>query len=100
MPMNSAPVTRRASKIKVINRPKIVNSVTDRCKSPNVTKLSGFAMTIPDILRPRNAMNRPIPAVMPYLSESGIARISASRSGVRLSKRNRIPAMNTVPSTV
>ncbi|MNO06884.1 hypothetical protein D3C81_2288610 [compost metagenome] len=55
---------------------------------------------MPDIFRPRKAMNRPMPAVMPNFSESGIARISASLSRVRLKSRNRTPAINTVPSTI
>src|SRR5699024_5540685 len=71
MPINKAPVTYRANKINVIKRPASVNNVIGSYKSPNPTIFASFGITIPDIFKPRKAINKPIPEVIPNLREGG-----------------------------
>ena len=50
--------------------------------------------------KPMNAMNRPIPAAVPYFRQSGMPLTIISRTLVRVSKRNSMPEMKTTPSAV
>src|SRR5690625_2755958 len=92
MPKNKAPFTFQAIKINVINNHANVSNVTGSCKSPNPTIVSSFGITIPDIFKPKKAINNPIPEVIPNFKEEGIAPINVSLNFVKLNKTKIIPA--------
>src|SRR5699024_4935073 len=69
IPRKRAPFTFQAISAKVINKPTKVSKVTGSVRSPKPTIVSSFGITIPDIFKPRNAINRPIPEVIPNFKE-------------------------------
>src|SRR5699024_9613663 len=99
IPINKAPFTLRAIKINVINKPAIASAVPGSRTSPNDTNVSSFAMTRPDCCNPKNAINKPIPAVIPNLSGAGIALIINSRNDVNDNSKKIIPAHISAPNT-
>ena len=67
IPIKIAPGTRRTSSTDVTSKPKTAISTGAESIVPSVTKVSGFAITIPAFLSPMNARNIPMPAVTEYL---------------------------------
>ena len=80
IPMKMPPGTRRTSKIAVTTNPKIVNQVEPTLSDPNPTNVDSFETMIPPSLRPRKAINRPIPPEIAYFKSAGIASMIISRS--------------------
>src|SRR5699024_11605721 len=99
-PINKDPRIFRAVKINVKNIPKIANVVIGAVTSPTATYVSSSGTTIPDIRKPKKAINKPIPAVIPILSGTGIESINNSLNFVNASNKNNILAKNTAPKTV
>ena len=62
-----APGTRRTNKTAVAMRPTSATSTLPDANDPSVTNVAGLVMTRPAFLRPMNARNIPMPAVMESL---------------------------------
>ena len=67
--------------------------------APSSTSVSEFETVIPAPFRPMIVINRPIPAVIPYLRLSGISLTSFSLKFVRDRRMNMIPSTNTAART-
>ena len=71
--INIAPVTFLAISITPKTIPIIVNITALSLKSPNATKVPGFATIIPPLFNPIKAIKSPIPAVIANFKFLGIA---------------------------
>ena len=67
---------------------------------PKATNVAGWATMILALRKPMKAMNRPIPAAVPYFRQSGMPFTIISRTLVSVSRRKSMPEMNTTPSAV
>jgi hypothetical protein len=63
----------------VIKSP-ITAKSADPCKVPKERTVAGFCTTTPELTRPINAMNKPIPTATAFRRLTGIAVIIASRT--------------------
>ena len=62
---------------------------------PNVTKLLASSTTTPAFLSPINAINNPIPALIEYFIQFGMALNKASRTLHAVNKIKMSPSTNT-----
>ena len=68
--------------------------------APRSTSVAELATVIPAPFRPMIVINRPIPAVIPYLRLSGISLTSFSLKFVRDRRMNAIPSINTAARAI
>ena len=80
--------------------PVIMRPITDKrpgplVRTPKSTKVASFATTTPPLFNPMRAMNRPMPAPIAFLIESGMALTIAVRTLVKVRITNMMPSIRT-----
>ena len=96
IPISIAPRTRCAINVRIMSIPKIeINTGADWI-SPSVTNVFVCNLIIPDIRRPINAINAPIPTAIALCKEDGKAFITAARKPTNDSMTNNIPDKKTM----
>jgi hypothetical protein len=88
------PIARRAI---VTTIPKSVIATGQVVNSARSTGVPSPRMTSPEFTRPMKAMNSPIPIAIAFLSSSGIARMTASRSPMITRIVTASPSTTTSP---
>lgn len=100
MPMKMAPGTFLIIKIKVTTKPKTVKRVAESENEPSPTRVDLLATINPPCCRPKNAINKPIPAEIAYFRFAGIASIIFSRNLKMVIKTKINEATNTAAKAV
>ena len=95
MPIRMLPLTFRMTRAPVMTIPMMPSRAAPWVMSPRETRVESLFAMIPAFCRPMKAMNRPIPAPMACLSESGIAFRIQERTFVSVRMMNRRPSRNT-----
>ena len=80
IPIKIPPGTRRTNKIAVTTKPTMVTHVEPTFKGPKPTSVASLATIKPPWLKPRKAINNPIPPEMANFKSAGIASIISSRN--------------------
>ena len=87
MPIRMALPTRRAIRMAITSRPTAARMTCGSENRPKATKVAGWATMILALRKPMKAMNRPMPAAVPYFRQSGMPFTIISRTLVRVSKK-------------
>ena len=97
IPKGIALLNRGAMRMEISTRPVAASRTSGSEILPNPTYVAGLAMIIFALRKPINAINKPMPAAVPCLRQSGMALTTCSRMLLSVSKT---PERNTTPSAV